>query len=272
VSRISSRFAALKAAKKKAFISFISAGDPDVKTYAALLAGLPKAGVDLIEIGVPFSDPVADGPSIERGNLRAFKAGITLAKIFGLVTDFRKKDSETPIVLMGYANPVYSYGLEKYTAAAKKAGVDGLIVADLPPEEDSDLRAAAKAQGIDVIHFITPTTDVKRLDKILPGAGGFLYYVSVAGTTGSKQAVAASVRRAIEMIRPHSKMPVAVGFGISTPAAARAIAETSDAVIVGSAIVDRIAANLDAKGKTKPGLVKDVLGFVETLAKATHEK
>jgi len=271
VSRITARFAALKAAKKKAFICFTSAGDPDFGTFAKILEGLPKAGVDLIEIGMPFSDPVADGPAIERANLRAFKAGIKMRKIFDFVAEFRKKDNETPIVLMGYANPLYTYSLEKFVADAKKAGIDGMIVADLPPEEDSELRAAAKAQGIDIIRLVTPTTDAKRLQTILKGAGGFLYYVSVAGTTGSKQAVAKSVRRAIETIRSHSELPVAVGFGISTPEQAREIAKTSDAVIVGSAIVNRIAANLDKQGKAKAGLVKDVLGFVGTLAQATHK-
>ncbi len=270
MSRIDARFAALKATKKKAFISFTSAGDPDFETFAEILEGLPAAGVDLIEIGMPFSDPVADGPIIERGNLRAFKAGIRTKKIFAFVEEFRKKDNETPVVLMGYANPVYSCGVEKFAAAAKKAGVDGMIIADLPPEEDSDLRAAAKAQGLDVIRLITPTTDEKRLQTVLMGAGGFLYYVSVAGTTGSKQALTASVKRAVEAIRPKSKLPVAVGFGISTPDAAREIAKTADAVIVGSAIVNRIAANLDAKGNAKRGLVEDVLGFVGTLAKAAH--
>jgi len=219
---------------------------------------------------MPFSEPVADGPIIQCANLRAFKAGITTNKIFTFVEDFRKKDFETPIILMGYANPVYSYGIEKFVSAAQKSGVDGMIVADLPPEEDSELRAAAGAKGIDVIHLITPTTDAARLQVILKGAGGFLYYVSVAGTTGGKQAVAESVRRAVETIRPHSELPIAVGFGISTTEQAREIAKTADAAIVASAIIDRLAANLDEKGAAKRVLVKDVLGFVETLARATH--
>ncbi len=270
MSRITARFAALKAVKKKAFITFTSAGDPDLKTFAEILAGQPKAGVDLIEIGMPFSDPVADGPAIECANLRAFAAGITMVKILALVASFREQDEETPIILMGYANPIYAYGLEKFTRDAKKAGVDGLIIADLPPEEDSELRKLAQEQDIDIIRLVTPTTDAERLPTILNGASGFLYYVSVAGITGSKQASVAPVRRAIEAIRPHSSLPVGVGFGISTPEQARDIAQTADAVIVGSAIVKRIETNLDAQGRAKACLVNDVLAFIETLAQATH--
>ncbi|MDR3423515.1 MAG: tryptophan synthase subunit alpha [Alphaproteobacteria bacterium] len=271
MSRIAARFAALKEAKKKAFIAFLTAGDPDLKTFADMLAGLPKAGADLIEIGMPFSDPMADGPIIEQADLRAFAAGINMALILDSVVRFRKQDNDTPIILMGYANPVYSYGIEKFVSAAKKAGVDGLIIADLPPEEDSELRKAAQAQGLDIIRLITPTTDAKRLPVVLKDAGGFLYYVAVTGTTGGKQAVTEPVRRAIEAIRPHTNLPVAVGFGISTPEQAQSIAKISDAVIVASAIINRIASNLDAQGKAKPGLVKDALGFVETLAQATHK-
>lgn len=270
MSRISTRFAALKAANKKAFIPFITAGDPDLATFAEILAGLPKAGCDLIEIGMPFSDPMADGPAIERANLRAFAAGIKLGKILNLVSDFRKQDSETPIILMGYANPIYAYGIEKFVTDAHSAGVDGLIIADLPPEEDSELRLAAQKQNIDIVRLVTPTTDEKRLATVLNGAGGFLYYVSVTGITGSKQVNAAPVRRAIETLRAHTALPVAVGFGISTPEQAQEIATHADAVVVGSAIVNRIASNLDDKNGAKTGLVNDVLGFVETLANAAH--
>jgi tryptophan synthase alpha chain len=270
VSRIAARFAALKAAHKKAFIPFITAGDPDLATFAELLAGLPKAGCDLIEIGMPFSDPMADGPAIERANNRAFAGGITLGKILGCVAAFRKQDSEIPIILMGYANPVYSYGIEKFVADAKQAGVDGLIIADLPPEEDRELRKPAAMQNIDIIRLVTPTTDAKRLATILDGANGFLYYVSVTGVTGSKQASTEPVRRAVADIRKQSALPVAVGFGITTPEQAGEIAGVADAVVVGSAIVNRIASNLDAQNKAKPGLVKDVLDFVAALAKAAH--
>ena len=270
MSRIAARFEALKAAKRKAFIPFISAGDPDGATFASLLEGLVKAGADLIEIGMPFSDPVADGPAIEAGNLRAFAAGITTEKIFSFVENFRKKDDQTPIVLMGYANPVYCRGAETFLARAKKAGVDGLIVADLSPEEDGDLRTAAKAKGIDIIHLITPTTDEKRLATILEGASGYLYTVSVAGTTGTKHAVVDDVRRAVTMIRDQSTLPIGVGFGISTPEEAHAMACVTDAVIVGSAIVRQIAEHVDAEGKAKEGLVPNVLAFVKTLADAVH--
>jgi tryptophan synthase alpha chain len=271
MSRIATRFAALKAANKKAFISFITAGDPDLATFAEILAGLPKAGCDLIEIGMPFSDPMADGPAIERANLRAFAAGITLAKIIDCVAAFRKNDSATPIILMGYANPVFTYGADKFIADAAKAGVDGLILADLPPEEDAELRSKATAQAIDIIRLVTPTTDAKRLTTILQGASGFLYYVAVTGITGSKRADPIPVAHAIKtIIRPQTDLPVAVGFGISTPEQAASIARIADGVVVGSAIVTCISQNLDAQGKAKSDMKNNVLAFVETLAKAAH--
>ncbi|MDE2030241.1 MAG: tryptophan synthase subunit alpha [Alphaproteobacteria bacterium] len=269
-SRIGTRFAALKSANRAAFIPFVTAGDPDLATFAEILAGLPKAGCDVIEIGMPFSDPMADGPAIQQANLRAFGAGIKLGKILGLVADFRKTDDETPIVLMGYANPILFYGAEKFLDDAKASGVDGLILADLPPEEDAEFRAPAQKRGLDFIRLVTPTTDEARLKILLENAGGFLYYVSVAGTTGVKQANAETVGRAIAAIRPHTKLPVAVGFGITTPEQARAIAKVADGVVVGSAIVNRIASNLDADNKPRPGLVADILGFVATLAAAAH--
>jgi tryptophan synthase alpha chain len=270
MSRIAARFAALKVANRKAFIPFISAGDPDLTIFAEILKGLPHAGADLIEIGMPFSDPVADGPAIERANLRAFAAGITLKKIIALVATFRQHDQDTPIILMGYANPVFSYGIDTFLSDAKAAGVDGLIIADLPPEEDAELRLPAAKHSIDIIRLVTPTTDATRLKTVLDGASGFLYYVSVTGITGSKQASADPVKKAVDQIRTQSALPVAVGFGITTPDQARAIAAVADAVVVGSAIVNRIAANLDAQNAAKPGLVNDVLAFVETLANATH--
>lgn len=269
-SRLASRFAELKAKGKSGFVSYTSAGDPTLELSAEILKGLPGAGVDVIEIGVPFSDPMADGPAIQVANLRAFKAGITLRKVLGIVSDFRKTDKTTPIVLMGYFNPIYVYGIENFLRDAKEAGVDGLIVADLPPEEDKELIDPAKRYGMDFIRLLAPTTDAKRLPAVLRGASGYLYYVSITGITGTRAADAGAVKTAVAEIHKHSDLPVAVGFGISTPEQARAIAQSAEAVVVGSAIVNRVAANLDAQGKPKPGLVKEVLSFVETLAKAAH--
>ena len=267
-ARIEKRYADLKAKGKKALITFITAGDPDLVTSARILAGLPKAGADIIEISVPFSDPMADGPIIQLANLRAFKAGIRLSKVLDMVREFRKADTETPIVLMGYYNPIYAYGTEKFLKDAKASGVDGLIVVDLPPEEDAELCDPAKKHGLDFIRLVTPTTDAKRLPAVLKSASGFLYYVSIAGITGTAAANSDTVGAAITELRRHTSLPVAIGFGISTPEQAKTMAAKSDGVIVGSAIVSRIAANLDAKCKAKAGLVEDVLGFVSDLAKA----
>ena len=268
--RIEKRFAELKAKNKKALVSFITAGDPDLATSAKILAGLPKAGADIVELSVPFSDPMADGPVIQLANLRAFKAGITLIKVLGMVRDFRKADSETPLVLMGYYNPIYAYGVEKFLKDAKDAGVDGLIVVDLPPEEDAELCDPAKKHGLDFIRLVTPTTDAKRLPAVLRSASGFLYYVSIAGITGTKQANENTVQAAVAEIKKHTALPIAIGFGISTPEQAKAMSAASDGAIVGSAIVKRIEAHLDASGAATPGLVEDVLGFVGDLAKAVH--
>lgn len=270
MSRISARFAALAAAKKKAFIPFITAGDPDYATFSQILAGLPKAGCDLIEIGMPFSDPMADGPAIERANLRAFAAGISMRKILAAVAGFRQTDADTPVILMGYYNPILSFGVAAFVAEAAKAGVDGLIIADLPPEEDAELRRPMAEAGLSLIRLLTPTTDERRLPAVLDGAGGFLYYVSVTGITGSKQASADPVRAAVERIRPHTRLPIVVGFGISTPEKAAAMARHTDGVVVGSAIVNRIAEHLDDKDAAKPGLVEDVLAFVASLSAAAH--
>lgn len=269
-SRIEKRFAALKAQNKKALVSFITAGDPDLETSAKILAGLPKAGADIIEVSVPFSDPMADGPTIQLANIRAFKAGITLVKVLGMVREFRKTDSETPVVLMGYYNPIYVYGVEKFLSAAKEAGVDGLIVVDLPPEEDAELCEPAKKHGLNFIRLVTPTTDTKRLPAVLRSASGFLYYVSIAGITGTRAADSELVKTAVAELKRHTDLPVAIGFGISTPEQAKTMASAGDGAIVGSAIVGRIASNLDANGKAKPVLVDDVLGFVADLAKAVH--
>ena len=264
-SRIPARFAALKAQSRPAFVSFITAGDPDLETSAKILAGLPKAGVDIIELGMPFSDPMADGPAIQAANLRAFKAGITLPKVLDLVRGFRKNDTETPLVLMGYYNPIYVYGAEKFLADAKAAGVDGLIVVDLPPEEDAELCEPAQKHGLNFIRLVTPTTDAKRLPTVLRNASGFLYYVSVTGITGQKEIDSAPVRQALDALRQKTTLPIAVGFGITSPDQARAIGAFADGVVVGSAIVKRIESNLDGEGRARTGLVEDVLSFVKTL-------
>jgi len=271
MSRITARFAALKKANRKAFIPFIAAGDPTLDVFAKLLGKLPQAGCDLIEIGMPFSDPMADGPAIERANLRAFAAGITMKKIIANIATFRKQDQETPIILMGYFNPILNYGIDAFLNDAQMAGADGLIIVDLPPEEDSELRLPAQKQGLDIIRLVTPTTDAKRLPTVLKNASGFLYCVSVTGITGSKQASADPVSKAVDAIRQHSNLPIAVGFGITTPEQARAIAKAADGVVVGSAIVNRMAANLDEHNKPKSGLIEDVLAFVTTLADAVHQ-
>ena len=268
--RLSARFAALKATGKTALVTYVTAGDPDLETSAAILNGLPTAGADIIELAMPFSDPMADGPTIQAANIRAFKAGIKLTKVLDLVRAFRTKDDTTPIVLMGYYNPIYVYGVERFLKDAKATGVDGLIVVDLPPEEDSELCIPAMQHGINFIRLVTPTTDAKRLPTVLTNTSGFLYYVSVTGITGAKQVSAAPVQDAVATLRKHTNLPVAVGFGITTPEQARQIAATADGVVVGSAIVKRVAANLDDLGRAKPGLVDDVLGFVRSLAEAVH--
>jgi tryptophan synthase alpha chain len=271
-SRIAARFAALKAEGKSALITFITAGDPDLETSAKILAGLPKAGADIIELSVPFSDPMADGPTIQQANIRAFKAGITLKKVLAMVKTFRSADTTTPIVLMGYYNPIYVYGVEKFLTDAKAAGVDGLIVVDLPPEEDSELCEPATRHGLNFIRLVTPTTDTKRLPAVLHSASGFLYYVSIAGITGTAGAAIGPVKAAIERLRQNTTLPVAVGFGITTAAQARQFAGLADGVIVGSAIVQKIVAHLDAEGRAKPDLVHQVLGFIVDLANATHSR
>ncbi len=265
-TRIAARFARLKSEKRPAFVTFTTAGDPDIETSAKIFAGLPMAGADIIEVGMPFSDPMADGPAIQVANERAFKAGITIQKIFDLVRGFRKTDNETPIVLMGYFNPIYCYGTDKFLKEAKESGADGLIIVDTPPEEDSELCEPALKNGLNFIRLVTPTTDAKRLPVVLKNASGFLYYVSIAGITGTKEANSELVQKSIETLRKSTDLPAVVGFGINTPEQAREMGKVADGVVVGSAIVNRIAANLDANGKAKPGLVEDVLGFVKSLS------
>jgi tryptophan synthase alpha chain len=266
VSRIEQRFAALKREGRAGLITYLTCGDPDAESFAQILAGLPQAGADLIEIGVPFSDPMADGPAIQAAGLRALKAGMTVPKVLAIVRGFRAKDAHTPIVLMGYYNPIYRYGVAKFLADAKAAGVDGLIVVDLPPEHDEELCLPAKAAGLDFIRLATPTTDDKRLPQVLKNAQGFLYYVAVAGVTGTKSAAGDVITAAVTRLKKHTDLPVAVGFGIRTPAQAAAVAKIADAAVVGSALVDRVASSLDANGKATPVLIAAVLGDVQALS------
>ena len=263
--RIARRFAALKAEGRAGLVTYLSCGDPDAETFAAILAGLPGSGADLIEVGVPFSDPMADGPAIQAAGLRALRAGMTLKKALGIVRQFRARDRETPIVLMGYYNPIYRYGRDAFCMGAKAAGVDGLITVDLPPEED-ELYQPARAAGIDLITLTAPTTDDRRLPIVLGHATGFVYHVSIAGITGTKSAAIDAVAGAVPRIRRHTKLPVAVGFGIKTPAQAAEVARLADAAVVGSALVQRVADHLDHQGRAKPGLVEAVLGDVRALA------
>jgi tryptophan synthase alpha chain len=264
--RIERRFAQLKAAGRAGLVTYLVGGDPDAETFAALLAGLPAMGADLIEIGMPFSDPMADGPSIQAGGLRALNGGMTVAKTLDLVRAFRGRDPTTPIVLMGYYNPIYRMGVEHFLAAAKTAGVDGLIIVDLPPEHDDELCLPALGRGLDFIRLATPTTDDRRLPAVLANTAGFIYYVSIAGITGTKSADAADVASAVARLKRHSSLPVAVGFGIRTPEQAAAVARIADAAVVGTALVDRLAAHLGDGGKARPALVDSVLADVRALS------
>jgi tryptophan synthase alpha chain len=270
MSRIGQRFEELRAANRAAFVPFITAGDPDAETSFAILEKLPAVGADIIELGVPFSDPMADGPAIQASSVRALKGGMSAKKTLALVERFRLKDKTTPLVLMGYYNPIHAYGVEKFARDAGAAGVDGLIVVDLGPEEDSVLRAPAAQSKLDIIRLATPTTDDKRLATVLNGAGGFLYYVSIAGVTGTKTFTQADVKEAVGRIRKATKLPCAVGFGIRTPEQAQAIAGLADGAVVGSSIVSRIAENLGSR-KSSVALVEDTLEFCRDLADAVHK-
>jgi tryptophan synthase alpha chain len=267
VSRLAAKFAALKKEGRAAFVPFITAGDPDMETSFAILEKLPAAGADVIELGVPFSDPMADGPAVQASSVRALKSGATLVKVLKMVEKFRKADKTTPIVLMGYYNSVHAYGTARFARDVAAAGVDGLIVVDLTIEEDEVLRVPAKAQGVDLIRFVTPTTDDARLKRIVADASGYLYYVSVAGVTGTKSVPEAEVRAAIARVRAATDLPCTVGFGIRTADQAAAIAQIADGVVVGSAIVGRVADNL-AAGKDK--IVVEVLELSRSLAGSTH--
>jgi tryptophan synthase alpha chain len=262
MSRIAARFAELKKAGRAAFVPFVTAGDPDAETTMALLKKLPEAGADLIELGVPFSDPMADGPAIQASSLRALADGMTLAKVLDLVRRFRKADKKTPLVLMGYYNPIHKYGTARFAKDAAEAGVDGLITVDLPPEEDEVLRLPASAQGLDIVRLATPTTDAARLPVVLDGAGGFLYYVSITGITGTKTFSEADVREAVAKLKTGGSLPVCVGFGIKTPEQAAAIASFADGAVIGSAIVEHMADG------AKTG---EIVAYCTALAEAVHK-
>ena len=267
--RIARRFAALKSQGRSGLVAFVTAGDPDYETSARILAGLPAAGADLIEIGMPFSDPMADGPAIQAANLRALAGGITLKRTLELVRGFRARDAETPVVLMGYFNPIYSMGSETFAQAAREAGADGVIVVDLPPEEEAELKEPVDKAGLDFVRLTTPTSDDKRLDRILPGASGFIYYVSVAGITGTKSAAQASIENAVARLRRKTTLPLAVGFGIRTPEQAAEAARTADAAVVGSALVGEIAA-CEAAKKPRAEAATAVLGLTRRLSAAVR--
>jgi tryptophan synthase alpha chain len=268
--RITQRFAELKKQNRAGFVAFITAGDPNLDTSFEILKGLPAAGADVIELGMPFTDPMADGPAIQLGSLRALKAGQTMAKTLDLVRRFRATDATTPIVLMGYYNPIYSYGGEKFCKDARTAGVDGLIIVDLSPEEDPELRPHAKAAGLDIIRLATPTTDAKRLPAVLDGATGFLYYVSITGVTGSKEIDTEAVAKALKPLKAATSLPVAVGFGVKSEADAKAVAKVADAAVVGSALVAEIGRFTASDGKVSPGAAEAVLSLVRRLATAAH--
>jgi tryptophan synthase alpha chain len=265
-TRIDRRFAAVRAEGRPALVTFVMAGDPDHETSLAILRALPAAGADVIEVGMPFSDPMADGPAIQMAGQRALKGGETLRKTLDMVRAFRTGDEVTPIILMGYYNPIYSMGSEAFLAAAREAGVDGLIVVDLPPEADDELCVPAMAHGISFIRLATPTTDDKRLPAVLANTSGFVYYVSILGITGTAAPDANRVAEAVTRIKRHTILPVAVGFGVRTAAQATAIGRSADGVVVGSAIVAAIAGSLDGEGRATAGTVAAVRDLVAELA------
>jgi tryptophan synthase alpha chain len=269
-TRIEARFAALKRAGRSALVTFVTAGDPDPATSLEILRALPPAGADVIELGMPFTDPMADGPAIQASSLRALKAGQDMGKTLALVARFREADALTPIVLMGYYNPIYIYGVARFLVDAKAAGVDGLIVVDLPPEEDDELCLPALAAGLNFIRLATPTTDDARLPAVLANTSGFVYYVSITGITGMAAPDTGKVKSAVARIKRHTALPVAVGFGVRTPAQARAIAEVADGVVVGSALVDVLKQSLGPDMKATQSSVKAVTDLVAGLAEGVR--
>ncbi|MCK1393144.1 tryptophan synthase subunit alpha [Bradyrhizobium sp. 1] len=265
-TRIDTRFAELKKAGRSAFVTFVMAGDPDPATSLEIIKALPKAGADVIELGMPFTDPMADGPSIQAAGLRALKVGMTLKKTLDLVRGFRKDDNATPIVLMGYYNPIYIYGVDKFLVDAKAAGIDGLIIVDLPPEEDDELCLPAMKAGLNFIRLATPTTDDRRLPAVLANTSGFVYYVAITGITGAAAASVTAVSEPVARIKRHTKLPVCVGFGIRTPENARAIASHADGAVVGTALIDALKNSLDAEGRATAKTVNAVAELTAALA------
>ena len=268
--RIGERFAGLRAEGRAGFVTFVTAGDPDFETSLAIVNGLPAAGADLIELGMPFSDPMADGPAIQASSQRALKAGGSLKRTLELVSSFREGDEATPVVLMGYYNPIYIYGVRRFIDDALEAGVDGLIVVDLPPEEDEELCLPALEAGLHFIRLATPTTDEKRLPKVLTNTSGFIYFVSITGITGTKSVDSEAVAAAVSRLRESTDLPIAVGFGIKTPRQAAAVARVADAAVVGSALVNRIAEGAGATGAAKARLVESVLECARELAEGVR--
>jgi tryptophan synthase alpha chain len=272
LGRIERRFATLKAEGRGGLVTFVTAGDPNKATSLEIILGLPAAGADLIELGMPFSDPMADGPSVQASSLRALANGASLRSTLALVRAFRAEDDNTPIILMGYYNPIYIYGVGAFLRDAKKAGIDGLIMVDLPPEEDAELCLPAIEAGIRWIRLATPTTDEARLPKVLNNASGFIYYVSILGITGTASVPEQATREAVAYLKSHTDLPIAVGFGIKTPEAAASISRNADAAVVGSAIVDRVLDGLDKNGLPGPGTAQHVLDFVRELADGVRRK
>jgi len=265
-TRLSARFAACRAENRAALVTYVMAGDPDAATSAAILAGLPGAGADIVEFGMPFSDPMADGPAIQLAGQRALKHGQNVARTLQMIATFRKSDADTPVVLMGYYNPIYVYGVDRFLADAKAAGVDGLIIVDLPPEMDDELCIPAMKAGIAFIRLATPTTDDRRLPAVLKNASGFVYYVSITGITGMATPDFGKVSAAVARIKKHTDLPVVVGFGVKNAEHAAAIAQGADGVVVGSALIDAVRASLDAEGRAGSGTVTAVTGLVGALA------
>jgi tryptophan synthase alpha chain len=265
-TRIDTKFAALKAENRPGLVTYFMGGDPDYDTALSIMKALPAAGSDVIELGMPFSDPMADGPAIQAAGLRALKAGQTLKKTLAMAAEFRKGDNDTPIVLMGYYNPIYIYGVDKFLMDAKASGIDGLIVVDLPPEMDDELCIPALKAGLNFIRLATPTTDDKRLPTVLNNTSGFVYYVSMTGITGSALTDTSKVAQAVRRIKSHTDLPIAVGFGVKTAEQAKVIGQSADAVVVGSAIVNQIANTLTKDGKATADTVDSVATMVRGLS------
>ena len=270
MSRLEARFAALRAEGRGGLVTFVTAGDPNIELSVEILAGLPTAGADVIELGMPFTDPMADGPAIELASGRALAAGQNMVRTLAMVAAFRKIDNETPIVLMGYYNPIYAYGPEKFAADAGSAGVDGMIIVDLPPEEEAEFSIPARAAGIDMIRLVAPTTTDERITTLVENASGFVYYVSVRGITGTSSATVSDIASNVARIRKQTDLPIAVGFGIRTPSQAADVAEVADAAVVGTAIVEQVADALDDHGVPAGDVIGNTLGYVSQLAEAVR--